>query len=102
MKKVKITVLETMFNEKLAKQYGAPGLGPCPFHKVGEEFFTIMGEKPEKLCDEAWSAIKHYAFALCSGSEGFWEFWIETRNLSINSCNDGLRPVIFKIERIEE
>lgn len=102
MKKVKITVLETTLNEKLAKQYGSPGLGPCPFHQVGQEFVTTLGLKPDKLCDEAWTAIKHYAFALCAGSEGFWENWIEARNMSINCCNDGLRPVIFKIERVEE
>ena len=102
MYKVKITVLETTLNEKLARQYGKPGLGPCPTHQVGQVFFTSTGMKPDGLCDEAWTAIKHYAFALSAGGEGFWEDWVQARNLAINSCNDGLRPVIFKIERIED
>ena len=30
MKKVKITVLKTTFDEELAREYGAEGLGACP------------------------------------------------------------------------
>ena len=30
MYKCKLTVLETTFNERLAKEYGAPGIGKCP------------------------------------------------------------------------
>ena len=30
MKKVKITVIRKMFNEELAKEYGADGLTACP------------------------------------------------------------------------
>jgi uncharacterized repeat protein (TIGR04076 family) len=33
--------------------------------------------------------------------EGFWPHWIPERHISINSCNDGLRPVIFKLEAIK-
>jgi uncharacterized repeat protein (TIGR04076 family) len=100
MHKCRITVLETTFNEKLARQYGAPNLGPCPFHKAGQTFVTDFG-KPAGLCDEAWTAFKHYVFALSLGAEGLWPEWIPQPGVSINCCNDGLRPVLFKIERIE-
>ena len=75
MKKVKITVLRTMFNEDLAAEYGTEGLAACPFHREGQVFYADYA-KPEGLCDEAWKAI-------CS-------------------CNDGLRPVIFKLETTQE
>lgn len=100
MKKCRITVLETTFNEKLAKEYGAPGIGRCPFHKPGQTFVADFG-KPDGLCDEAWLCMKHYVFALSLGVEGFWSQWIPRAGVSINTCNDGLRPVVFKIEQIE-
>ena len=39
MKKVKITILKTMLNEDLAKEYGIPGLKACPMMKVGDVFY---------------------------------------------------------------
>ena len=42
MNKVKITVLKTMFNEDLAKEYGVENLSTCPFHKVGQTFFCRL------------------------------------------------------------
>ena len=52
MNKVKITVLKTMFNEDLAKEYGVDGLSTCPFHKEGQTFLADYA-KPENFCDEA-------------------------------------------------
>ena len=100
MNKVKITVLETTFNEDLAAQYGAEGLGKCPMHKKSDTFFGDYA-KPDGLCDEAWKAIYQYVFALAhgAGKEPFYfKDWIRTPGVAICSCNDGLRPVIFKIE----
>ena len=101
MQKVRITVLKTGFEEDLAKEYGLPGIGRCPEHKVGEVYETFH-HKPDGFCNEAWKAISHYVFALCHGSGPFFKDWITRDGIAINSCNDGLRPVIFKIERIED
>jgi uncharacterized repeat protein (TIGR04076 family) len=103
MGKCKITVLETQFNEKLAKEYGVENIGPCPFHKVGQ-IFEADYAKPDGLCDEAWKAIQHYVFALVHGTKGtfFANKWVRIEGVAINSCNDGLRPVIFKLERAED
>lgn len=103
MGKCRITVLETQFNERLAREYGVAGIGPCPFHKVGDVFVAGYA-KPEGFCDEAWKAIQHYVFALVHGTTGtfFGDRWIRQEGVSINSCNDGLRPVIFKLERVGE
>lgn len=104
MKKVKITVLKRTFDEKLAAEYGAVGLGKCPMLKEGQVFYADYA-KPEGLCDEAWKAIYQYVFSLAHsmGEELFYYGdWIRKPGVAICSCNDGLRPVIFKLEATDE
>lgn len=104
MKKVKITVLRTMFNEDLAKEYGVEGLKACPMMTEGQVFYADYA-KPEGLCDEAWKAIYQYVFALSHGAgDGLFYYgdWIKKPGVAIVSCNDGLRPVIFKLEATKE
>ena len=103
MKKVKITVLRTTLNEDLAQEYGIEGLGACPMLKEGQVFYADYA-KPEVFCDEAWKAIYQYAFALAHGSGRelfYYGDWIRKPGVAICSCNDGLRPVIFKLEATE-
>lgn len=100
MKKVKITVLKTTLDQELAAEYGAPGLGPCPMLKAGQVFYADYA-KPEGFCDEAWKAIYQYVFALAHGADEqlfYFGDWIRKPGVAICSCNDGLRPVIFKLE----
>ena len=100
MKKVKITVLKTTLDAQLAAEYGAPGLTPCPMHQEGQVYYADYA-KPEGLCDEAWKAIYQYVFALAHGAGEevfYYGDWIRTPGVAICSCNDGLRPVIFKLE----
>ena len=59
--------------------------------------------KPEGFCDEAWKAVYQYVFALSHGAGVFYYGdWIDREGVAICSCNDGLRPVIMKIERTDE
>lgn len=100
MKKVKITVLRKTLIKDLAEEYGAEGLGACPMLREGQVFYADYA-KPEGLCDEAWKAIYQYVFALAhgAGKEPFYYGdWIKKPGVAICSCNDGLRPVIFKLE----
>ncbi|HJK09518.1 MAG TPA: TIGR04076 family protein [Methanocorpusculum sp.] len=104
MKKVKITVLKTTFDEDLAREYGVPGLGPCPMLTAGQVFYADYA-KPAGFCDEAWKAIYQYVFALAHGAGAdlfYFGDWIRTPGVAVCSCNDGLRPVIFKIEATGE
>ena len=102
MKKCKIEVLKTTFDEELVKEYGCEGLGKCPMHRVGEVFFGDYA-KPEGLCDEAWKAMYQYVFAISHGSNIFYYGdWIDKPGVAICSCNDELRPVIFKISETNE
>lgn len=57
--------------------------------------------KPEGFCDEAWKAVYQYVFALAHGGDGFAFYhddWMREPGCAIVSCNDGLRPVIMKLE----
>ena len=104
MQKVKITVLKKYFDEELAKEYGVNGLTACPMLKTGQVFYADYA-KPEGFCDEAWKAIYQYVFAFAHGAGKdtfYYNDWIKTPGVAICSCNDGLRPVIFKLETTNE
>lgn len=104
MKKVKITVLKTTLDEELAAQYGIDGLIACKMFQKGQVFYADYA-KPKGFCDEAWKAIYQYVFALSHGAGGdlfYYGDWIKTPGVAICSCNDGLRPVIFKLEATEQ
>ena len=88
MKRVRITVLKTTLDEELAHEYGAHGLTACPMHKTGQVFYADYA-KPDGLCDEAWKAI-------------YYGDWIRMPGVAICSCNDGLRPVIFRLEATDK
>ncbi len=101
MRKCKITVLKKTFLPELAKEYGVDGLGPCKVTEEGQTWITDFHRKPEGFCEEAWTALKHYVFAIIHGGAKdlfFQDSWIKVPEVAICSCNDGLRPVIFKVE----
>ena len=104
MKKVKITVLKAVFYEDLAKEYGVEGLAPCSIMKEGQVFYADR-TRPEGFCDGAWRSIYQYVFALANGvgREGFfYDDWVKEPGVAISCCNDGFRPVIFKLEATNE
>ena len=103
MKKVRITVLRCSFNSELAKEYGIEGLKPCEALNEEQVFYTGLG-KPEGFCDGAWHAIYPYVFALANGARNFWfrDSWVRHDGMAIACCNDGLRPVYFRLEATDE
>ena len=102
MTKVKITVLRAPFNEDLALEYGMPGLKPCSVMKQGQVFYAAHA-KPDGFCDGAWRTIYQYVFALANGARSFYyNDWIRQPGVAIACCNDGLRPVFFKLEATDE
>ena len=91
--------MKKTFDKELAEEYGAVGLTACPMLKEGQVFYADYA-CPEGFCNEAWKAIYQYVFALSHGIEDVFYYgdWIKEKGVAIVSCNDGLRPVIFKIE----
>ena len=126
--KVNLTVIDKKLYPELQKEYCAdPNSGDCPCYNVGDEFIferderndhfcqgglntlvkttanpdTVAGGPRKPHCSEAWDAISRYIYAgLQSGS--IMKGWMREENTIICCCSDGTRPVIFKIERIDE
>ena len=65
-----------------------------------DEVYYADYAKPENFCDDAWKAAYQYVFAIAHGVDDAWYYneWIKTQGVAIVSCNDGLRPVIMKLE----
>lgn len=58
------------------------------------------GTKGVPFCSEAWDAISRYIYTGLQGGS-IMKGWMREENTMICCCNDGTRPVIFKIERID-
>ena len=53
-----------------------------------------------KFCGEAWDAVSRYVYTALQGGS-IMRGWTNDDRMMIACCNDGTRPVIFKIERID-
>jgi uncharacterized repeat protein (TIGR04076 family) len=98
----KITVLKTLYHEDLAKEYRRPDVhqGPCPFFSEGQEFIVkYLAERPKDFaCDWAWNDIQKILLTLML--RGNFGTWMVDENNFIACCTDGIKPVVFKIERL--
>ena len=85
----------------------SPGWIDTSFRKYDgpDALFYADYAKPQGFCDEAWKAIYQYVFALAHGADKslfYYGDWIKKPGVAIVSCNDGLRPVIMKLEATDE
>jgi len=103
MTAIKITVLKRMYNPEIAEMYRRPDVhkGPCPYYEEGQEYVVQqLGERPENFfCDWAWNDIQKILFSLQTG--GDFSIWMKEGYNFIACCTDGIKPVVFKLERIE-
>ncbi len=103
VEKCKITVLKKNLNEELAREYCQNEVTSCPVFDEGQEFMTGF-EKPEGFCDWAWNDIHKFVAVLLAGgnfSEGIFDGWMLDNKVMIACCTDAIRPVTFKIEKID-
>ena len=94
----KITVLKILEFSKLAEEYGHRP-EPCPVFSEGQVFYTkgIFGnEMPEHFCHMAWQSLVMPVNVLAGGGKV-----LGMDEVHIVSCPDGLRPVIFRVEKGE-
>lgn len=102
----KITVLRREVFENLQEQYLAdPRSGSCDMFYDGQEFLSTRNSFWHMLggqfCAEAWDAISRYVYAALQGGS-IMRGCTNDEKMMIPCCNDRTRPVIFKIERIDE
>lgn len=105
--KCKVTVIDKKCFADFQSQYLAdPQSGPCPFYQVGDEFLferygdedTFWREGNGTQCAEAWDCISRYIYTALQGGS-IMRGWTNDERMMIACCNDGTRPVIFRIER---
>lgn len=98
--KVKITVLKRYRpSEVFAKSPVTPvtQMEACELFQDGQEF-TVKGMKmPDGFCTSAWVSLYSNIRLLAFGGN---LPWFKEKGVAVNCCIDGLRPVIFKLERI--
>ena len=103
MKKVRITVLKREFYPELADAYLSDGreAGPCPLCEAGDEYVYCGGaEKPDGLCPWAWITLYGQVSVLSAGSSE--NRWYRDSRTRIECCTDGVRPVVFRLEALDE
>jgi len=107
--KCKVTVLDKKCFTDYQKEYLAdPDSGACPFYEIGDEFiFERYGEEDTfwlagngSQCAEAWDCISRYIYTALQGGS-IMRGWTNDERMMIACCNDGTRPVIFKIQRLD-
>jgi uncharacterized repeat protein (TIGR04076 family) len=105
MPSCKITVLKKTFNPDLIDEYlleECKPHGPCECFEEGQEFIINPSQVPEEFhnrCPWAWADIYKDIISVTSGAN---MVGIKQSGIIITGCTDWFRPVIFKIERINE
>lgn len=102
MTKIKVTVLKNLNpKEVFGKEIYYPDgkvVQTCSAFKEGDEFLIENMNKPEKFCGWAWRDIYKDLSVLAFGGDFSWTEPGE----AITCCTDGMRPVVFKLARVEE
>ncbi|MGE5706782.1 MAG: TIGR04076 family protein [Bacteroidota bacterium] len=99
MHEVRLTILKKLRVEEIHGEYAKASIPVvCPKGEVGQEYLSKNGEIPERFCPGAWEGLKGKVAQLASGQESPY---VKQEGVAIHSCNDGLHPVIFKLERIQ-
>ncbi len=100
MFKVSIKVVKMGLYADLIDKYENPIQHACEL-KLGQEFISVNGQKPQGLCDSAWESMQKFVVDLANGKGNFFDGWMKNPSSAMISCNDGFKPVSFYIETIK-
>jgi len=98
--KLKITVLKRLDPKDIFEEYPVAErdwFAPCDVYRDGQEFVLEELGMPEGFCPSAWQTIYPNVRTIWFG--GNLPYFKE-RGVAVSCCSDGMRPVIFKIERL--
>lgn len=101
MQNCRIIVMKMAQYDDLIEKYENPIEHTCDM-RLGQEFISVGGEKPENMCDSAWESMEYFVKELSIGGGNFYDGWMKNKKSAMISCNDGFRPVSFYIEVINE
>lgn len=69
----------------------------CPRFKEGDVYLSEKGSCPQGFCSWAFADIQRDIAHLRFG--GSYP-WLQEQGVAYSCCTDGLRPVIFRLERV--
>lgn len=107
--KCRVTVIDKKVFPDYQEEYLADkNSGACPFYEIGDETLferyggedTFWTQAKGAHCAEAWDCISRYIYTALQGGS-IMRGWTNDEHMMIACCNDGTRPVIFKIERLD-
>ncbi|MBN1328835.1 MAG: TIGR04076 family protein [Candidatus Heimdallarchaeota archaeon] len=105
MTKIKITVIKRFAPEDVfGKEYIAPSgkkIERCNKFTDNQEFISEDLTMPEGFCSWAWNNDIYLDAKVLNFEGNFWKTWTEEGTM-FTACSDGVRPVCFKLERIDE
>ena len=96
--KVKITVLKRLQHKDLLEKHADSIWDKCNVFSVGQEFIADGIDMPESFCGWAWADIEKIVLTLSRGGN----FRGVPKGTFVTCCTDGYRPVVFRLERLEE
>ena len=102
MAKVKITVVKKVNNKDMFGDnppVGFTAVPECDRVELGQEFISDEGKCPPGFCSWAFADIQRDITHLRLGGDFPW---IKEKGTILSCCTDGVRPVVFKLERIED
>ena len=100
MTKLRITVVKRLDPDEIFEELPVERqdwMEPCDMYKDGQEYILDSLSMPEGFCGSAWQTIYPNLRTLWYG--GDLPFF-EEKGTVVTCCADGMRPVIFKVERI--
>jgi uncharacterized repeat protein (TIGR04076 family) len=100
MAKLKITVLKRQDPDDIFKELPVKRqewMVPCQIYEDDQEYILEKVAMPDGFCVDAWQTIYPSVRTLFHG--GDFPYFDE-KGIAITCCADGMRPVIFKIERL--
>jgi len=98
--KLKITVLKRLDPKDIFDEYPVAErdwFAPCDVYVDGQEFVLEELGMPEGFCPSAWQTIYPNVRTIWFGGD---LTYFKERGVAVSCCSDGMRPVIFKIERL--
>lgn len=103
--KCKITVLKRTINTDLIEEYledKYKNTGPCEYFQDDQEFIleseNDLQQVPQNFCAWAWADIRKDILTVAFGGN---MPGIKQHGTIITGCTDWFRPVIFRVERME-
>jgi len=101
LKKVKITVIKKfdpkeIFGHEIIRQSTGKPIPMCSMEKGKEYFVENIYEMPDDFCPRVWYETHDIITMFFYGGD----FEYPEPGVTYVPCNDGVRPVIFKIEKI--